>query len=146
MPTAGKLVAAVLFAAIAWLAAELFKPAMPEGTPFGHFSLICAGVGAVCGWLVMGRRTGYGASAAISAGIQTSVTLTFFALLGFCIYLMLRRATRLMYDDPMQAIIGVFELMVEHGLLMLTAPVLGTLLLGGVLGGLVTDWTARRWS
>ncbi len=41
MPTAAKLVAAVLFAMTGFLAAESFKPQMPEGTAFGAFSRLC---------------------------------------------------------------------------------------------------------
>ncbi len=147
MPTAPKLIALLIFAGLAYLAAELYKPQMPPETYFGPFSLICAAIGGITGWLVMAGRTGLGAGAAISAGIQTSITLVFFALLGFSIYMMIRRAMRGMYGaDAFEAVINVFSLMMKHGALLLTPTLLVTLLLGGAVGGLVTDWVAKRWS
>lgn len=147
MPTAGKLVAALLFGALAFVSAELYKPGMPEGTYFGPFSLICAAIGAACGWRVMARRTGQGASRAISAGLQAALTFLFFALLGFAIYQMVRRSMRGMYgSDPIEAVAAVFELMLEYGALVLNPPVLGTLLIGGMAAGLATEWAAKRWS
>lgn len=145
MPTAAKLVAAVLFAALGFVAAELFKPAMPEGTQFGYFSPICAAIGAACGWLVMGRQVGRGKAAAITSGIQTAVTLAFLALLGFSIYVMVLRSMNLRYQGVMEAVLGVFDLMLKHGRLMLTLPVLGSLALGGAIGGLISEWAGKRW-
>lgn len=146
MPTAGKLVAALLFAALGFVAAELFKPAMPDGTSFGPFSFICAGIGAVSGWLVIGPRAGGGRAVGISTGLQAALTMAFFCLLGFSIYLMVGLSLRKIYDGPMEAISGVFELMIEHGLLMLSVPVLGVLLIGGPICGLISDWAGRRWT
>lgn len=146
MPTMPKLVAAVLFAAMAYLAAELFKPAEPPGTQFGQFSLICAAIGAISGWRVMGRKTGLGYGTAVSTGIQTAATFVFFALLLFCIYLMVIESIHMRYDGPIEAVLGVFSLMLKHGQLMLTQSVLGVLLAGGVLGGVITEWASRRWS
>lgn len=146
MPTAAKLVGAVTFALTAFLAAELFKPGMPAGTQFGFFSFICAGIGFVTGWNMMGKRTGFGTSAAISAGIQTSVTIAFFALFGFSMYHMVMRSIQLRYNGLSEAMNDVFKLLLENGLLMANARVIGALLVGGVVGGLLTDSAGRRWS
>ncbi|NCM97472.1 MAG: TrgA family protein [Rhodobacterales bacterium] len=146
MPTAAKLVAALLFAAMGYLAAEAFKPTMPEGTRFGYFSLICAALGLACGWQVMGKLAGRGYGAAITSGIQTAATFAAFALLGFCIYLMITRALDHRYGhDVVKALLAVFALMLENGARMLAPPVLGTLLAGAVVGGVATEWVAKRW-
>ncbi len=78
MPTAPKLVAALIFAAIGFFTAEFYKPQMPEGTQFGQFSVICARIGAICGWRVMGNLAGRGYSASMGLGIRTSVTYLVF--------------------------------------------------------------------
>lgn len=146
MPTAPRLVAALLFAALGYLAAEAFKPTMPEGTRFGYFSLICAALGLACGWQVMGKLAGRGYGVAITVGIQTAATLTFLALLGFCFYLMIERALDHRYGhDVIKALQAVFELLLENGARMLAPPVLGTLLAGAGLGGVATEWVAKRW-
>ncbi|MDZ4094008.1 MAG: TrgA family protein [Paracoccaceae bacterium] len=145
MPTAAKLFAAVAFAAIGYFAAELFKPSMPETTQFGQFSLICAGIGVLCGWIVMGPLAGKGYSAAAGFGTRTAVTIAFWALLGFSIYEMVLRSTKMRYDGPMEAVAGAIGLMAEYGVLMMTPAVLGVLVLGGMLGGMFAEWAARRW-
>src|SRR6056297_1256011 len=106
MPTAAKLLAAVAFAALGFLAAETVKPHMVEGTQFGVFSYICAGIGALCGWMVMGGLVGAGYRAAAGYGVRTAATLVFWALLGFSIYEMILRATKMRYDGPMDALTG----------------------------------------
>ncbi|NUB45158.1 TrgA family protein [Fertoebacter nigrum] len=145
MPTAAKLVAAIVFAALGFMAAELFKPAMPEGTQFGLFSPICAGIGLLCGWIVMGPLAGRGTWAAMGSGVRTAATIAFWALLGFSIYEMVLRSMKLRYDGPMEAVLAVFDLMLERGRLMLMPDLLGLLLLGGLLGGVLVEWAGRRW-
>lgn len=146
MPTAGKLCAAALFAALAYLTAELFKPAMPEGTAFGPFSWICAGIGAACGWLVMGPRVRLDLAGVIAAGLQTALVMALAALAGFATEIMIGRAFRKLYDGPAEAIIGIFEVMVNHGRLMLTPDVLAALLIGGPLCGVLAGMAGKRWS
>ncbi len=145
MPTAAKLFAALAFAATGFFAAELFKPGMPPGTVFGPFSLVVAGIGALTGWLVMGDLTGRGYRAAAGFGLRTALTVTFWALLAFSILEMVKLATKMRYDGPMDAIIGIFQLMLEYGRLVLLPPVLIALGVGGVLGGWLAEWAGRRW-
>ncbi|MFN3972509.1 MAG: TrgA family protein [Gemmobacter sp.] len=145
MPTAGRLFAAIAFIITGFLAAEAFKSVMPEGTPFGPFSLIVAAIGGLTGWIVMGPLAGRGYGASAGFGLRTSVTIVFWALLLFSIYQMIRLAMKMRYDGPMDAIIGVFALMFENGKLLLDPAVLMVLAVGGVLGGLLAEWAARRW-
>lgn len=146
MPTAAKLVAAVIFAAVAWLAARAFVPSLPEGTQIGYMPEMCAALGLVIGWLVMGGLVGKGYVEAVGFGIRTSVTILFWATLGFAIYEMILRSTKMMYDGPMQALLGVFDLMIYYGKMMGSPEFIGVLLVGGVLGGVASEWAGRRWS
>lgn len=146
MPTAAKLIAAIGFAILGYLAAELVKPHMPAGTQFGIFSFVCAAIGLLCGWLVMGGLVGEGWVRASGYGIRVSATLVFWAILLFSIYEMVRRATKLRYDGPMEAIVAVFGIGLEYGRVLLSPDVLGALLIGGALIGIVSEWATRRWS
>ena len=57
MPTAAKLFAAVCFGFVGFFAAELARPAFPEGTRFGWFAVLAVG-GGVSGLLAhWGART-----------------------------------------------------------------------------------------
>ena len=146
MPTAAKLIAAVVFAIVALIAAITFVPHMPEGSQIGLFRELTAVIGFLVGWFVMGDLVGKGYGEAAGSGLRTSVTVVFFTLLGFSIYLMVKRSYKMVYDGPMDAVLGGFQLMMEYGQMMLVPDVLGVLAVGGALGGVVTEWAGRRWS
>ena len=145
MPTAAKLIAALCFACVGWLAANAHIPALGPTANFGFFREICAMLGLIIGWRVMGTRVGASYYDARGSGLVTSVALAFFALLGFSIYLMIVQSTKMVYDGPMDAVLGAFTFMLENGRAMLTVGVIGALIGGGLLGGFLSEWTARRW-
>jgi hypothetical protein len=146
MPTAAKLVAALCFAAVGWLAANAHVPALGENATVGLFREMTAALGAVIGWRVMGQRAGGGTTEAVNGGLLTSALIIFFALLLFATWTMIQRSlTAQPYDGPMDAVLGIFEIMREQGSRMLTVGVLGVFLVGGVVGGLATQAAGKRW-
>ena len=146
MPTASKLVAAVAYALLGFLAAQTFAKYLPEGTPLGYFREITAAIGFITGWLVMGKLTRKGYREAINAGLVTALILVFWALLAFSLYFMLKKSMRMMYDGPMEAVLGVFQLMFDYGKMLLVPDMLGVILVGGIVAGLVCEWAGKRWS
>ena len=146
MPTASKLVAAVVFALLGAVAAQTFIKHLPKGTPLGHFLEITAAIGFIVGWLVMGKLTRKGYREAINSGMVTALILVFWALLVFSLYFMLKKSTRMMYDGPMEAVLGVFQLMFDYGKMLLVPDMLGVIIVGGMVAGLVTEWAGKRWS
>ena len=145
MPTAAKITGAVTFAALALLLATLYIPQLPKGTELGYFREITAAIGFVVGWLVMGPLAGRGYRAAVETGMRTSITVVCWALLGFSIYIMVDRSMKMMYDGPMEAVLGVFQLMFEYGRKLLVLEVIVTALFGGILAGQITEWVGKRW-
>ncbi|WP_054005056.1 TrgA family protein [Cypionkella psychrotolerans] len=146
MPTASKLVAAVAYALLGFLAAQTFVKYLPEGTPLGYFREITAAIGFITGWLVMGKLTRKGYREAINAGLVTALLLVFWALLAFSLYFMIKKSMRMMYDGPMEAVLGVFQLMFDYGKMLLVPDMLGVILVGGIVAGLITEWAGKRWS
>ena len=146
MPTAAKLIAGVAFALIAWFAANAYVPLLPEETSVGYLLEITAGLGFVCGWIVLGKRAGHGMAEAISTGLRTSITTVFWALLLFSIYVMVHRSTKMLYDGPMEAVLDVFNIGLIYAKLMWDAQFVLILSIGGALGGMVTEMAGRRWS
>lgn len=146
MPTAAKLIAGLGFLLLSYLAAEVSKPYLPEGTQFGFYSYVSAVIGGLTGWIVMGGLVGEGIVRGAGYGVRVSFTVVFWALLVFSIYEMVIRATKLRYDGPMEALTAVFSIALEYGGVLLAPAVLAVLILGGALIGTVTEWAARRWS
>lgn len=146
MPTAAKLAGAVIFAIIGFIAVMLYLPHLPQELPYGRLREYAAGLGFIIGWAVMGRLAGHGYTEAIGSGIRTSVTLAFWALLVFAIQLMIKRSYKMMYDGPMEAVIGVFALMLEYGRAFWAFDILAWLFVGGAVGGLAVEWVRKRWS
>lgn len=146
MPTAPKLIAAALFAALAWFVSDLVKPLLPEGTQVGLLSPVNAAFGAFFGWRIMGRRAGVSMRGSLGLGLTTGVAIVFWSLLFWCAYLMVVRSTRLRYDGPMEALQDMIALMLENGVLIATPAIVGSLVIGGLVFGWLTEQVARRAS
>jgi hypothetical protein len=146
MPTASKLAAALAFAVMAYFAANAFAGHMPQGSDPGMLREVSALTGALVGWLTIGRHgAGRGVVDQAGAGLRTSLVTAFWVLLGFSIYLMIRKSMRMMYDGPLEAVLGIFDVMLEQGKAMAQVDILAILGLGGALGGIFTGWAGRRW-
>jgi hypothetical protein len=78
-------------------------------------------------------------------GLRTTVTFVFWILIAFSTYQMILRSMSLRYGGPMEAIIGIFDLMIEYGQLMATGLMVATLLTGGIVAGVIVEWAGRRW-
>ena len=147
MPTAPKLVSAVAFAIVAVWGAIAYIPQLPPGSGVGYFREIMGALGFLIGWRSMGRSAGRGYGDSISFGLRTSALIVFWALLGFSSYTMLQRSTRQIYrSDAGKALLDVPRIMLEYGKLAVAKEVLIALIVGGVVGGLLAELAARRWT
>lgn len=145
MPTAAKLVSGIAFAALAFFAAEIFKPHFSESTQFGAMSQVSALIGLVCGWRVMGPNAGRGYFASMNYGVRASLTTVFFALVVFSIEEMVGAAFRKLYHGPLEAILGAVAIGTGFARKLLVPDMMLLLLVGGALCGLLAEWAARRW-
>ena len=146
MPTMGRLIGAVTFAILAWYTSILIVPQFPEGTDLGLFQEINTVFGLIAGWRIAGPQAGLGWSACISYGITTMVAMVVMALFFNSSVVMLRRSLRKRYDNAGEAIIDVFALFAEHGGMLMTASIAGTLVCGCIIAGFVTEIAGRRYS
>ena len=145
MPTAAKLVAAVLFALVAAAGATLYVPLLPEGTQTGWLIPGCAGLGLVSGWMVMGANVGRNYAEAVATGLRAILTTVSFAVLLFAIYVMITRSMHMLYKGPMEALLAVFAIMLEYGKLMFDRNFIAVLAVGGAIGGVISEFVGRRW-
>jgi hypothetical protein len=147
MPTASKLAAAVAFALVAFFAANAFATHMPEGSNPGWIREVSALTGLVVGWFSWSRQpVNKDMMSLAGVGIRTSLITAFWVLLIFSIYLMIRKSMRMMYDGPMEAVLGIFEMMLEQGKEMRYADILIIMGIGGAFGGVFAGWAGRRWN
>lgn len=136
--------AAVLWAGLAWYTSELIKPLFPDEINLGYYSEFNAFVGLLMGWNIAGNAARTNWPAALSYGWTTTFFTVLVALFLQCFGQMIRNSYKRYYDNALEALTAVFELMIEFAPIMLDAEVIGTLVIGGALGGLATEFVARR--
>ncbi len=144
MPTGTKLVAAIMFAALGWWAAEVVRPTLPEALPGQQLLPVSLLVGALSGWRVMGRLAGKGYVHAVGYAISTLVTAAIWALVIFASAEMVRRSIRKFYDGPVEALESMVGLVVDYARLFLNPSVIGPVLLGMLFCAVVVEFVARR--
>jgi hypothetical protein len=147
MPTAAKLVSAILFTLIGWFAGVAYIAILPEGQTAAIVAPVAAGVGLFQGWFTMGRNATGRLIMDLGTGLRTSVQIVFFMVLIFGLLEMFDRSTRLRYDGPGEATIAAMELFLEYGLSVVYATTsLSILAIGGMGAGIFAGLVARRWS
>lgn len=145
MPTAARLVASILFAALAWYVSEMVKELLPPEENPGRLSEINAVVGLILGWRVGGNKAGDTYTNAISYGLTTGAAVVFCCLFINASIEMLDRAFRKSYDGATEAVVGVFEIMIEYTAFLKDANVILTAVVGSIFAGLITEWFGRRF-
>ncbi len=147
MPTAARLFAAFGFALMAFIATEIYKPLLPEGTQMDMFSPINMAVAALVGWMVMGKVAGRGYVVAVSHGLRTAIYTLFYVLFIWSGLEMFERSTSLHYEGPFEALQAMVGLSIEYVQLGMTDPQVPiALLLGGILAAFFAEWASRQWT
>lgn len=145
MPTAAKLVAGILFAALGYYASEIYKLLMDEGAYAGRLSEINAMVGLVAGWRVAGSRANDNYSAAISYGLSAGFMMVLMSLFVHSVTEMVNRSYRKIYDGATEAVVAVFELMFDYASVMVDANLIVTLVVGSIIASLIIEWVGQRF-
>lgn len=146
MPTGGKLIAAICFAALAYFVTDLIKPLLPEGTQVGLFSEINALVGLTMGWVIMGKGAGKTFRQSLGYGMTTLAATIFWCLVVWSGYEMLQKSLKLRYDGPVEALQDMAQLAIDYAKLAAVNEVVWPAVIGAVFMAWVTDFFARRWS
>jgi len=145
MPTGAKLFAGISLAGVGFLGAKAFEPVLTEGQRGFWFAPLNAIIGFAVGWLVLGRMVGKGYQAALGAGFTSILWLFFWSLSGFSMREMILRSMDRRYRSPGEAIGSVFEISLYYLKLAISPEVIGTLVIGGLLSGIVAEFALKRW-
>ncbi|MGR3660337.1 MAG: TrgA family protein [Paracoccaceae bacterium] len=146
MPTMPKVFAAVFFAALGYLCGDLVKPLLPEGTRVAMLSPTVAALGFLSGWFMSGARAGDSLRSGFGYGLTSAALTVFWSIFFFAGAEALDRSMNRRYGGPMDAIMGMVELGMEYTLLIATPGIIGTLIVGGLFGGWLVEWSAKRWN
>ena len=148
MPTGGKLIALIAFAALAYFISDLIKPLLvdTEGTRVGMLSPINALVGAAMGWTIMGKGAGKTYRQAFGYGLTTLAATVFWCLIVWSGYKMLVRSVAQRYDGPVHALQGMAELFLDYGKMAAVNEVIIPAIVGAIFMAWLTEFFARRWS
>ncbi|MCZ4354033.1 TrgA family protein [Roseovarius aestuarii] len=146
MPTAARLVAALTLGALGWFCSDLVRPLMPPHTAFGWFNYVNLALGLLCGWFVMGSRAGRGYVEGFANGLTGVLALVFWAFFAQSFNLMLKQALDKDFKGPFEAIVGIFKNALDYGQYLGDVTLIGSLLGGGIVCGLITEFAARRWT
>ena len=146
MPTGGKLIAALAFAALAFFISGLIIPLLPEGTQVGKFGPINALIGAAMGWTIMGKGAGNKLRQSLGYGLTTLAAITFWALIVWAGYEMLQNSIRLRYDGPVEALQDMAQLAIDYAKIAAVQTVVLPAVVGAIFMAWLTDFFARRWS
>ena len=127
MPTAGRLAGAVTFMALAYIATRMMLPLFPVGTAPARFLEVNLFAACLAGWITVGQRAGRGVVAAVGVGITGLAVFLFWMFFLHALDEMLEEAFHKSYHGPVEAIVAVFEIMVQLGQKLLLPPVLSAL-------------------
>ncbi|RMD91891.1 MAG: hypothetical protein D6811_07970 [Alphaproteobacteria bacterium] len=145
MPTAAKLVAALVFAAIGYLVAQRAVATLPDNAEVGWLREIMAVFGFFLGWKLLGPAAQNRLSVTLAAGLTTSVALAVLGVMFVAIYQMLVKSMHNFYKGPMQAIESVFDLAWERGQVLADPLIIVILLCGGLVAGALARGAAKLW-
>jgi len=146
MPTGAKLVGAICFAVVTLIAGLAYWPLMTDAPRNPAFLPIAALFGAMVGWFHVGRLAGRGLRSAVISGVAGSLWITIWSTLAFSLYEMFRRSLEKRYPMPDDALNGAVRIGIDYLSHAADPTILTILLVGGVIGGVLTESAARRWS
>ncbi len=148
MPTAARVVAALIVGFIAFVVAGQARAQLPEGMDPGRMVQVSLIIGLICGWTILGRRADggrMGFANAIGIGISAVGMTVFWVILLLAANEALRLSLARRFDGPMEAIYAMFPIMGEYGLYILNQESLSWLIGGSVVAGLAAHMAGKMW-
>lgn len=144
MPTAGRLVAAILLGGLAYFCATLVIAIWPVDYNFGWFKEFSGLVGVVMGWRVIGKRLGRGIMPGVGAGLTGLGAMLFWLFLLLSFNEMIGRSLDLRYSGPFEALNGMFEISYEWFLNINNPRLWAILVVGSMVVGLIAELFTRK--
>ena len=148
MPTGGKLVAAIIFGALAFFISDLVKPLLVEshGNDLGWFSRWNGLIGVLMGWQIIGKTAGRGYRTAFGMGLTTLAATVFWCLVLWSAWEMIQRSMRRAYNGAVEALQDMTQIFIEYAILGAQQDILIAAVVGALFAAWVTEFFGKRWS
>jgi hypothetical protein len=79
-------------------------------------------------------------------GLTTAGLIVFWGVFLFSGEKMLQYSLDKRFKGPMDALKSMIEFMLDFGVLIGVPTIIGAAVIGGLFGGWLTEWVARRWN
>lgn len=145
MPTGSRLVGAVAFAMLGYLIAGAAVATLPEGVTAPWLTPVAVALMVLHGWTLAGASAGQGWYLGAVNGLRTSLQATILGVAYFALYEMFSRAMSQRTYEVGEAALEALGLFLEYGEQILVRPVVGLVLVGGLVAGILTEAAGQRW-
>lgn len=145
MPTAPKLIAAILLAATALIVAftyQLGYPDQPFKTPY---YLLSGGIGVIVGWFTLGQRPFFGGLDSIVAGVRAIIIMSVVGAVAFALVSVWNGMGEHAFNNPFQVPISIITRSIVYFSSALTLKIWIIMLLGGAVSGRLTGMANLHW-
>jgi hypothetical protein len=145
MPTAPKLIAAILLAATALIVAFVYRLGYPELTfKFGYYLLACC-VGGIVGWFTLGQNPYFGGLNSILAGVRANAIMSVVGAIAFALVSVWTGMSDHDFSNPFQVPISLITRSVAYFSSALTVKIWTVMILGGAVSGRITGIANFHW-
>jgi hypothetical protein len=146
MPTAARLAAAICFGLLGLAFAFVAMIHFEDARQPSYWFPLNGAVGLIVGWGVVGTRAGNGGGGGVGNGITGGVALLFWVFFLMAFSDMIDKSMRNAYDGPVEAVVGVFEIMGDYAVQFAYVDLGVLMIVGSIVSGLLAEFVAKRWS
>lgn len=147
MPTAAKLVAAILLAISGVIVVIVTVNVYPDAArrSVGMTSAAVA-IGIFVGWRGLGRRISDEEGSGVVSGLKAGIAMFLWVLFLFGLGDMIAGIMDHAYFQPMTALLVIPAGMIKYGQMALNVPIMGTMVVLAAIVGKMTKTADNRWN
>lgn len=145
MPTAPKLIAAILLALTALIVAYTYRLGYPDLTFKKEYYMLAGGVGFVVGWYTLGQKPYYGGVDSIAAGIRANIIMSIVGAICFAFISVWNGMGEHAFNNPFQVPISWVTRSIAYFTSALTLKIWAIMLIAGAVAGRLTGVANLHW-
>ncbi len=145
MPTAPKLIAAILMALTALLVAYTYGLGYPEQTFKKEFYMLAGGVGFTVGWYTLGQKPFFGGVDSMLSGIRANIIMSIVGAICFAFISVWNGMGEHAFNNPFQVPISWVMRSISYFTSALTLKIWAIMLIAGAVSGRLTGMANLRW-